>query len=321
MRLECRNTKSLGALIPPTAIYPWWQSAYVAADTSTPVSTPIPLRRYNPDSTYNDALPAPFVNTQPWPIKMDGLVFGWYNGVTNAVTGYASTAFDFRIESSRYGAIISKPLAIGCLSTVDNSRFVSSHWRRVITLPSPYRVGKDENLEVNLYSGGLGALSSDVQVAIRGRDPYNCQAVIRTGTALSPSTQTFVPFSCTDQRDRNVRGIDVHDIVIADKGYTAGGALDLFWMHVRLDPPNGPRWSDDIATSVSMLSGQGHNFNSTDPFSRHDMRFAAPLPLLPGDRVTVTPRVLQHSGAMLSSGSALFVLAYGRQEVPLDRAR
>lgn len=330
MRLECRNQKAFEPVVPATAIYPWWQSCFAKVVWPSGVGTRMHMRRIGGydnvttlDFTASDHLPEPFTNVQPWAISAEGIAFVLFSSSEDAnPAAYCSDLLDIGIRSSRYGALISPSLPFGALATTENATTIGVHARRVFRLPAPYRLSKDEQLDLAVWAGFNQQYATGFQFALRGRDPYSCSPVIRTCAPLVLGGYNEVPVQLDDSRDRSTRAIDVHDIVFAGKSdvwfeqpnETNYAAM----MPVRIGPPHGPKWTDDVMTPTCLLDSQLDR-GAIGPIVRQDLRFAAPLKMLPGDRITLYPKVL--SPLANTQTLYLFAILYGRQEVPRDRAR
>jgi len=303
---------------PKRKIYPWWQTGHFFIDGLGPAAGDrfYFRRKDSAVAAYKNDSTQLFINPQPWPVFIDEIRFFSYNPGARA-DSISSTLnkFAFRMSHSRYGEIFSEFVNGYALGFGDPLRSSPKVARRggKLTLPAPYHMEAEKALTMTLRAPTTSDITG-FQAGVRGMDPYNRAPVLRT-TIPANVTGGGAPteIALTSDRDKNVKAIDVEELTFSIYG-GSDASIRFFWdLEISIQPPDGPLWTDDVSTQVTLLIDQLQTYYS----GRSVSVFTPPSPyvLLPGEQFFIEGLALE-GGLYTNDGGFLVAMMFGHQEVP-----
>lgn len=299
--------------------------------------------RFNTGLTFDDAQGPLFRNESPWPVHITSIRFyavqiespilypDWTSATADTLSRYA-----VKFSTPLQGQVVADFTPITALNTgfKDSLQFSSSG--AVFTLPSDFFVAADAELQMDLdiaLTLNTEAAAANVQVGMRGCDPYNNTPIIRCSdlratTTLNKRGNEFVLYG---DQGQGIRNMWVRDLVFGTDGKFEN--VENYWDYLvlKITPPYGPAWTKDLYTPLITLvdqpvsyvsganyvTGNGSRTGRRTSVVRHDP--VTPYVLLPQDRLNMelfpTVEFFDDSGI---SGEFIYCTVLGYQEVPND---
>lgn len=257
-----------------------------------------------------------FRNTQPWPIYVDEIRF-WTEDIDFQVDATLRAPFSQihgRLSTTRRDFLIAELIPLSCWNT-EVDRHLEGYLNGIdIRLPVPYyfAAGQHMNTQLRAMTEGLYANNTEFQVAIRGCDPVNGSPIVMGSRAIAPAPAAAVPTPVAgaqavqpdslvfdDGRDQGVRSMWIHDLQIGIRYLENAFNRTNAWrqMAIQIQPPEGPKWTDDWYTPLQALCEQvpAVELDQTaedEPLNLYYNapvihRPPAPYELLPGDSLDI----------------------------------
>lgn len=304
-------------------IFPWWQTGHYLVDGAGPAAATrfFFRRKQSAVAAYRNDSTQAFINPQPWPIFVDEIRFFSYELETRP--GFPSidlSDFAFKMRHSRYGEIFSEFVMSFAFGYCDPLRTSPKAARRggKLTLPQPYHLEAEKALSLTLRAPATSDITG-FQAGVRGFDPYNLAPVIRTASPVAVAAGGApTDVALVSDRDKNVKAINVEDITFSIYG-GSDTSVRFFWdLEISIEPPDGPRWTDDISTQIALLSDQLQAYY----YGRNVVVFTPPSPyiMMPGDQLFIEGMAME-GGVFGENGGQVVAMIMGHQEVPSDYYR
>lgn len=301
--------------------FPWWQSGVITIASTVATGTSFRFRQASEaTAVYEAGRRGLFFNNQPWPVYINEIRF-----VLEHSTCYPlEWMFPYllaRMNSVRDGVILREGVPITALASQQGWCSFARPGASIFTLPADFYLTAEDELAVDIPSNTAG-VTGNVQVAVRGFDPYTRAPVIRSSdyAAIAAGGTSF---AFASGRDKSVKDMWVRDLVIGGTAFSAGDARIL---PIRVTPPSGPKWTDDFETRIVLISD---NPPVATGWSLADLKFASivyrpvtPYIMLPADKFDIEIQLAEAASHFGISGSVnLHCCLRGYQEVPDDNYR
>lgn len=302
-----------------TLVAPWWQTGYFLFDgDGDPVNESFYFRRKQRSAfAYKNDHNQLFYNNQPWPVYVDEIRF-MVNKPSLPNINDILGCFSFRVQSSKYGSMWDEWALATALCNAPPERFNTGLFRpngRFI-LPQPYYLSVEDNFYIRAYAAyNQAADYGGFQFGLLGFDPVNESPVVRVSDPVTIAAGSQNDFALTNDRDKASRAMFVESVT-----FSAYPDTSIAFVEVEINPPTGPRWTDDVTTPLGVLYDQPRlsGLVTSDCGGIHIP--GSPYVIEPGGNFYVEGQLLVDP-ASTTANSMLVCCLYGHQEVPIDYYR
>jgi hypothetical protein len=283
----------------------------------------------------------------PWPIKITEIRFIMAIEYQPKLVTLAKDMDDYgrqigvKIESTFQGKIVKEFVPMSALHTDQRMDQEFDPCGFTITLPDDYFMPSDADFGAMFDSFGRQS-TSRIQIGIRGCDPYNNTPVARFSQSLQLSagagdagTQFIISGTAGGQAIRNMWMRDITIANYAEYGQAVFGTDGCQQLMAAFKPPQGPKWTTDIATPITGLVDQVSTTSVRDSASPIDLdgwrrlvtvhKPVMPYTLLPQDVMNIEGMLFSPIAAAIPDTDEpakidfdLFCVVKGYQEVPND---
>ena len=303
-------------------VAPWWQTGWFIFSGASAAGTRFYFRRKDRTAAaYKNDANQLFYNNQPWPVAVDELRFLYGSASTTPATNDMLGNFAFRVQSSKYGNLWDEWALGSALCNAPPERFTPLVGRPSgrMLLPQPLEMSAEENFFIRAYPGLLqSATIEGFQVGIKGFDPFNESPVARVSDAQDITTASQNDFAITNDRDKASRSIRTEELTFSAHRYSATAPFPFIELDIQ--PPKGPRWTDDISTPLGLLYDQ-HRSPAIAGMGGGGIHIpGSPYVLNPGSTFLMEGQLID---APVGSSGARYLACclYGHQIVPEDHYR
>jgi len=321
--------------------FPWWQTGvFRCGEERNNVVVAGDRFRFRPFGTlhdYADKSTPLFNNPFSWPIYITELRFLCVSmlepdDVTPVPADYEDLGrrIGIKISTTTQGDILKEFVPMSALNTDPNVGQEMETAGAIITLPSDYFMPSDADFGANISIYNTTILSDDaqLQVGVRGCDPYNHSPVARFSdfqTVAYSVAKDGLEFRISGTAGgQSLRNMWMRDLTFAMDDVFNDNYGGSFWHQalLKVQPPQGPKWTTDIATPISCLSDQvSLHHSSSVNLGRRDTVIShkpvTPYLLLPQDRMDIEGTFYD---ALIYDQSAvpttILATAQGYQEAP-----
>ena len=264
--------------------FPWWREGQMRV----PAGVAFRSQRYSfgPNATS-------LRNDREKPIKIHEL--RWITDSDGARYAAGSMLHSVQIFHSKYD-IVHQWIPLACMNTEPDRGFWGDAASAMFKLPAPYFLQRGQAFMLELRPLTAAVDSENIEICLRGWDPYNKTPCVMSKVVTLPAVNAFVKVVFDDNRDSATRSMWIHDITFAfteiDAASLPRSVTDQ--IRVRFFPGSGPRWTDDEVTGTR-LSGLVHDdsFLSAGGVYRPTVihRPVTPYILQPRETLTIKLRV------------------------------
>jgi len=163
-----------------------------------------------------------------------------------------------KIESEKED-IIKKWLPITSLHTDPHHYLVGSQHQGIWVLPTPYFLQAGHTFTGRIIAPPSATpRTKELTITLRGYNPIDFDPIIMATTTTFPAAG-YNTFSFTENRDGPLRDMIIEEISVGLSDVSddfAGLAFFLNQVFILFEPPEGPKWSQDIRTPFCSLSTQ-----------------------------------------------------------------
>jgi len=324
--------------------FPWWQSGmhrFVTATNPLTTGDTFRFRGAAPRNQYDVGRAPLFNNPHSWPIHITEIrwfVHEYFTAAHTILEAEQDTLRKIGVKFSTptLGQIVADLLPITALDTVPFYGQEMSNAGASITLPADYFLPSTAFFQVDLdglYGVGVDAVPT-AQVGIRGCDPHNGTPLARfseRGNANSAGSKQGNEFILQGDSGQGIRNMWMRDITVnIDADFIGNASYGNYWHNIvaKVTSPQGPKWTDDPFTPLSLLIDQSPCIQSGSAAEwslgqRNNVvvhRPVTPYILNPQDRMDMECYVpwAPASGDNNATEQVFWCAVKGWQEVPED---
>jgi len=292
--------------------FPWWQSgAFVRSPNIglgiIAAGDRFRFRAFGPIVPYIEGAAPLFNNPFSWPIYITEIRFLCIS-IVQPETIYKGDYEDLgrqvgiKISTTNRGDVLKEFVPMAALNTDPYVAQGMETSGAVITLPSDYFIPSDADFgaDLGIFTPSTLGASAKLQMGIRGCDPYNHSPVARFSEYQDVSyaaTKSGSAFHISGTAGgQSLRNMWMRDLTFAMNDAFNANFSGSFWHQalLRVDPPQGPKWTTDLVTPVSCIADQvsisksaitGVNAGRRDTIISH--KPVQPYLLMPQDRMDI----------------------------------
>lgn len=234
--------------------FPWWREATLVM----PAGVAGRQRKFavGPNATS-------ILNDRESPIKINELRF-----IMDATEERVTAAESFtsvQIKHSKYD-VLSRWLPIMALNTEDTRHFWGDTASAMIQLEYPYFIQRGQAFNMNIVPLTATIAARDIEVCLRGWDPYNNVARVMSKVVTMPAINVPVTVGFDENRDAAIYNMWLHDIGFGFTQVNAAAVPRSITDHlrIRINPGMGPKWTDQDVVGTR-LSGLVHDDSCVTP--------------------------------------------------------
>lgn len=278
-------------------VFPWYRSGLTANLTSPyvlPANTTIPIVSSN--AFFGSMGESAFKNDTDGVVEIERLSFSTFLIADSNNDVLSRVQVKIELETEDY---IKKWLPITSLHT-DPRHYVHGELNQgTWVLPTPYFLQAGHVFKGRIFAPQTATLSEkELTIALRGYNPVDFDPIVMATTTTFPvwTTATFSPFVFTENRDGPLRDMVIEEITVGlsnayDELSTAGHFLNQVF--IQFEPPDGPKWSQDVLVSMSNLTTQMNVTSATNYFPMVVHEPVSPIKLEPGQAISMWIRSLE----------------------------
>lgn len=316
-----------GMQIGDYVIAPWWQTGLWIFDATIGRYERFYFRRKQRTAlAYKNDQKQLFYNNQPWPVYVQEFRFGGeyyaFGGAPSMIGNDILGSIALRAHSPRYGEIWAEWALGSSLLQAPEERYYSGMnlTRGRMLLPQPLPLLPEDNFELRVYSSYYqGAAVTGFQTGLKGFDPYNKIPIARVTSTLDIAANSQNDFALISDRDKESRAMIMEELTFSAQADTSASFRLL---ELEINPPRGPRWTDDVSTPIGLLTDQMACPEIANWFGGlyHP---AAPYRIDPGEQFIVEGQTLGAANQLTigEASHSLFCCLYGYQIVPSEYYR
>lgn len=246
-------------------VFPWYRSGLSTGSAPYSLLPNITTPIIASNSFFGGMGEEAFKNDTDGNIEIQRLAFSHY--LVPASSGDALSRISVKMEGE-VEDIIKKWVPITTLHTDPNHYLHGELNQGTWVLPTPYFLQAQHVFTGALFTQQSTTLQGKtLTLSLRGYNPVDLDPIVMTTTvtfAASVAQFRFNPFSFTENRDGPLRDMVVEEITVGlsdiyDELNTGNFLQQLF---IRFDPPDGPKWSQDVLVAMANLSTQMNVTNS-----------------------------------------------------------
>lgn len=257
-------------------VFPWWAAGAVNMPFASVIGT-INYVDFSWDMFGGfGASPKPARNNLAGPLKIHHIRFygnRLADGAGVQLAGVTRMAARIKIGSEYLNSDF---IPLQAFSTHQRQNSTGQLSQHTIKLPTPYYLQRGHTFGLEIRNNNAGFNANEVDISLRGWDPVNNTPVVMNKAADLPTAagQRFVSFKFDEDRHAALRDIRITDICFGwtenDGSVLAPPFADpVLNYDVRIQPPTGPRWTEQSWTCLAGLVttvGARPNYTAPNPY-------------------------------------------------------